>query len=120
MRCQEKALIHPSPGEVEPSAFAEICSEAFCMRQPGCSSLTSVPTDMCVMDLQSLTCVLSAYGLRYLSPVHTVFLVYGKPSSGATPKVRKRHRRINRGSEKAGDRSVWVRLKRRGGDVVRN
>lgn len=50
--------------------------------------------------LQSLTCVLRAYGLCYVSPIHAVLLIHNNPTPGATPRVKKGHEQINRGSEK--------------------
>lgn len=64
--------------------------------------------------LQYLTCVLRAYGLCYLSPIHAVLLIQNNPPSGATPRVRKRHKQENRGSEKKNKtrKSAWVCLRR--------
>lgn len=36
-------------------------------------------------QFQGLTCVQRAYGLRYLSAIHTVLFIQDNPASGATP-----------------------------------
>jgi len=82
------------------------------MGLPRCasSSVTSLPsiTNVYILDhkggLQSLTCVLRAYGLCYLRPIHAVLVIHNNPPSGATPRVRKRNRQINIGIAKEQDK----------------
>lgn len=64
-------------------------------------------------QVQSLTCVLRAYGLCYLSPIHAVLLIHNNPPSGATPKVRRRHKQINKGIERERDKKKNVALRER-------
>lgn len=58
-------------------------------------SITTDTTDTSTMterQVQSLTCVLRAHGLCYLSPVHAVLLIHNSPTPGATPEVNQGHK----------------------------
>lgn len=108
MGCQDKALIHPPLGEGDSSTSPEISSEVL-------SAWGYLDVQVQALNYSqryqhvhngskgrscSLTCVLRAYGLCYLSPIHAVLLIRNNPPSGATPRARKKHKQINRGNEK--------------------
>lgn len=82
------------------------------------SYVTDNMTNMNIMNgwkkeqFQGLTCVQRAYGLGYLSAIHTVLFIQDNPASSATPTAQQTHKeKINRRIEKQYTRkktSAWI------------